>query len=283
MKKYIINEEESNRILNLHFQEKQNKKLVTEQATEKDLQVYLDTKCITGGSVTSLSRTDGTEIFVIKKDSPSPSGKIYYFFPDFRYGYFENGKFVYSKDKWKCAKNPVEKYNLPSENLSQRAEEILADLRKSGWYPANEVDPKLRVNPKPISYFFPKDWNTFFKTDFDLFKKDSGIALPTTGDTALDSFSKDLDEKLTKEFCFDQIDKFYQGFYYNQKSTVSNQEIESRKTMVEHCIRKYPFNLDVYYKTKRKILELGGYRGKRTDGASEDSPYHIKLPKKYKP
>lgn len=99
MKKFNINEEESRRILSLHSQVKQNTRLFTEQVSEAELQTYIDTGCITNGEIESLPLTNGKEMMVIKKPT---ANKTYYFLPDFRYGYFENNKFVYADNKWKC-------------------------------------------------------------------------------------------------------------------------------------------------------------------------------------
>lgn len=240
---------------------------------DNELKILNDARtsgCLKNGDITYDKNTK-EPVYVVK----TKSGNDAIFYANMTYKISQTSK----TGTWYCPSSI--KYKQDSGNSFKNANDILKGLRDSGWYTEEEVDVRYRVNPTPISKIYPQ-WNKYFSEDINLYKKEQGITLsPTTGTYAsLDKFREDLD-KLTISGCKNIIDVFFNGFYYNQRSVVSTEELIAKKTEVEYCSKKFDFNNILYAKTRNKLLILGGISKNNIPGASRESPYRIDLPGKY--
>lgn len=132
MRKNLITEQEVQRILNLHYNEKNKLNVLKEQVTDlqKELQQFIDTGCIKEGEIVSMTTSNPKKEFAIKKKSKKNPDRFNYFFVDFTSGYFdENGKFKYNSGVWKC-----------SSTLDWTNREEIDQLKKEqGWMERSET------------------------------------------------------------------------------------------------------------------------------------------------
>lgn len=178
MNRFILNEEESKRIIDLHTRERNKKNLFTEQVSDRNqLQTYVDNGCISGGKVVPLTISGGKQIFAVEKPSTKIAGRIYYYLSDFRFGHFdENGKFVYGQGTWKC----------PSKTNRDEIEKL---KKEQGWMEEKEIG----VSITDLSN--KEKWETKKVGDVTLYRRISGI----TATEDLGQEAKDILDGLRKK------------------------------------------------------------------------------------
>jgi len=123
--KFIIEENEANRILSMHqaLKEQVNPPAAGTPAppkpktTQEKLQEFVDGGCVKNGVVVRMNSKNPNKQFAIKQESTKNPGKFRYFFVDFTYGTVgADGTFQTATNKWECNQTNI------AANQSQAAQ-----------------------------------------------------------------------------------------------------------------------------------------------------------------
>jgi hypothetical protein len=129
-----ITDSEKKEILEMHSKMKKNVILEQANSAKDQLQGLLDNKCVPFGTVVQLRTTNPQLQFAIKQESKKNPGQIRYLFIDNSIGNLENGKIVYSTNKWKCS--------APPQEVQQQSEDVqynIAKAKEDGWREMHEL------------------------------------------------------------------------------------------------------------------------------------------------
>ena len=139
MKKYIIEESEKNRILNMH------QSLLKEQASgdvskpvKDQLQSFIDKGCFPNGNPKVVPMK--SKGYAIKIESTKTPGKFRYFFIDNTVGQMENGTFQYLPSKWSCDTQKLEAKKAEQNAITTANNANIEKIKKEGnWNTKKEL------------------------------------------------------------------------------------------------------------------------------------------------
>ena len=140
MKKFLIEETEKSRILEMH------KSLMDEQTDSNNtsikdqLQSFIDQGCFPSGTpkVVTMKSTNPQKTFAIKVESTKTPGKFRYFFIDNTVGQKENETFTMLTSKWSCDTNKIQKDKEKNDATLSASTENLNRIKKEGNWSTKE-------------------------------------------------------------------------------------------------------------------------------------------------
>lgn len=140
MKKFLIEETEKSRILEMH------KSLMNEQTDSNNtsikdqLQAFIDQGCFPSGTpkVVTMKSTNPQKTFAIKVESTKTPGKFRYFFIDNTVGQKENETFTMLTSKWSCDTNKIQKDKEKNDATLSASTENLNRIKKEGNWSTKE-------------------------------------------------------------------------------------------------------------------------------------------------
>ena len=140
MKKFLIEETEKSRILEMH------KSLMNEQTDSNNtsikdqLQSFIDQGCFPSGTpkVVTMKSTNPQKTFAIKVESTKTPGKFRYFFIDNTVGQKENETFTMLTTKWSCDTNKLQKDKEKNDATLSASTENLNRIKKEGNWSTKE-------------------------------------------------------------------------------------------------------------------------------------------------
>lgn len=140
MKKFLIEETEKSRILEMH------KSLMNEQTDSNNtsikdqLQSFIDQGCFPSGTpkVVTMKSTNPQKTFAIKVESTKTPGKFRYFFIDNTVGQKENETFTMLTSKWSCDTNKIQKDKEKNDATLSASTENLNRIKKEGNWSTKE-------------------------------------------------------------------------------------------------------------------------------------------------
>ena len=140
MKKFLIEETEKSRILEMH------KSLMNEQTDSNNtsikdqLQSFIDQGCFPSGTpkVVTMKSTNPQKTFAIKVESTKTPGKFRYFFIDNTVGQKENETFTMLTSKWSCDTNKIQKDKEKNDATLNASTENLNRIKKEGNWSTKE-------------------------------------------------------------------------------------------------------------------------------------------------
>lgn len=140
MKKFLIEETEKSRILEMH------KSLMDEQTDSNNtsikdqLQSFIDQGCFPSGTpkVVTMKSTNPQKTFAIKVESTKTPGKFRYFFIDNTVGQKENETFTMLTSKWSCDTNKIQKDKEKNDATLNASTENLNRIKKEGNWSTKE-------------------------------------------------------------------------------------------------------------------------------------------------
>ena len=241
MAKITLKEDEIKHILDLHSQEKKRKNFFTEQSSNvrAQLQKFIDSGCIEGGSIAEINSKNPNRQFAIKKESKKTPGTFNYFFIDFTSGYYDaTGKFTFHDGKWNCdhvQKAQVEKTKqqalATTEALSKRQQDYI-----DAWlvkYPEYKQDPTdvEKMSLKQIKIEAPKD---IFPNGLILWYDPSGQKDIKGKDN---SVLGDIltNQSVDRNACRKNVEDFFIGFTRRNSVVVDPPTITKAKQIVQAC------------------------------------------------
>lgn len=140
MKKFLIEDTEKSRILEMH------KSLMNEQTDSNNtsikdqLQAFIDQGCFPSGTpkVVTMKSTNPQKTFAIKVESTKTPGKFRYFFIDNTVGQKENETFTMLTSKWSCDTNKLKKDKEKNDATLSASTENLNRIKKEGNWSTKE-------------------------------------------------------------------------------------------------------------------------------------------------
>lgn len=212
MKKYIIEESEKNRILNMH------QSLLKEQASgdvskpiNDQLQAFVDKGCFPNGNpkVVKMKSTNPQKGYAIKIESTKTPGKFRYFFIDNSVGQMEGGTFQFLPSKWSCNTQKIEVKKAEQTAITTANNANIDKIKKEGnWsikkdlLDSGETEQNIE---NPIMY----EKGVFSGETLYRRKTSSSIGTGLTQDQKdLIKYYEDLGYKLRKDLKGEDIDIF---------------------------------------------------------------------------
>jgi hypothetical protein len=137
-----INESEIKYILELHSREKNSKNVILEQSQdlESKLQNFIDSGCITGGTIVSMTLSNPNYKKAIKKQSVKNPENTVYFFVDYTAGIKDkSGNFKKIEGKWNCDDIQKASKEASTQAATTDSTSNLAQMKSRNWMEYSEL------------------------------------------------------------------------------------------------------------------------------------------------
>jgi len=142
MKKFLIEDTEKSRILEMHKSLMNEQSNSTNMPIKDQLQAFIDQGCFPSGApkVVTMKSTNPQKTFAIKLESTKTPGKFRYFFIDNTVGQKENETFTILTSKWSCDTNKLQKDKEKNAATLSASTENLNRIKKEGnWNTKEEL------------------------------------------------------------------------------------------------------------------------------------------------
>jgi hypothetical protein len=273
--KFNIPQDEVMRILEMHS--KMKKPIISEQkqpeapkenpdeTLKNNLQIYVNAGCIANSKVVEMPGGTADKKFAVEQTSTKNPQKKRYYFSDFTWGEFVDGKFVQNPTPWECDDNAKLqqafmniktkfgwKFNLTPEQIA------------SGEY----GDPQ--TVPGSEKFFPPKGIQGYFSAGDEL----------KSGGSIEGEFDKSVEDQTpkSKNDCRDTIRAYYEA--WRTKKNIPDIKFNPMKRKVQACVNEFDgewggilSKIDEYVKTLRGV-QVGKIKGPLTYGS--DSKWRLK-------
>jgi hypothetical protein len=137
-----ITESEIKYILELHSREKNSKNVILEQSQdlESKLQNFIDSGCITGGTIVSMTLSNPNYKKAIKKQSVKNPENTVYFFVDYTAGIKDkSGNFKKIEGKWNCDDIQKASKEASTQAATTDSTSNLAQMKSRNWMEYSEL------------------------------------------------------------------------------------------------------------------------------------------------
>jgi hypothetical protein len=137
-----INETEIKNILELHSKEKNSKNVISEQSQDlvSKLQSFIDSGCITGGIVVSMTASNPNYKKAIKKQSvKNPENTVYYFIDNTLGVKDKSGNFKTIEGKWNCNSAQKAAKEASTQATTTDSNNNLNQMKLRGWMEYSEL------------------------------------------------------------------------------------------------------------------------------------------------
>jgi hypothetical protein len=271
--KFNIPQDEVIRILEMHS--KMKKPIISEQKAQQpvrneddelksELQVYVNAGCIANSKVVSMPGGTANKKFAVEQTSTKNPQKKRYYFSDFTWGEFVDGKFVQNPTTWECddvatlrrafqdiKRNFGWKFNLTPQEIA------------SGEYGEPQIVPGSE------KFFPPNGIQGYFSAAGEL--SSSG----NIGSEAEKYIKSQTPE--SKSWCKDEIRKYYEA--WRTKKNVPDVTFNPWKRQIQLCVNQFDgkwggilSKIDEYVKILRGV-QVGNIKGPRLRGG--DSKWRL--------
>ena len=142
MKKFLIEDTEKSRILEMHKSLMNEQSNSTNMPIKDQLQAFIDQGCFPSGTpkVVPMKSTNPQKSVAIKLESTKTPGKFRYFFIDNTVGQKENETFTILTSKWSCDTNKLQKdKDKNTATLSASTENINKIKKEGNWNTKEEL------------------------------------------------------------------------------------------------------------------------------------------------